>query len=716
MHRIATTPGGWNPDSEGVIFVEQTPAPIVLLTAADTDIQTLAASVTRLPSQFPRLRVVNLLQLQQQLSIDHYADTVLSQAKVIILRLLGGRSYWSYGLEVVKEIVAETGANLFVLPGDDRPDPDLVSHSTVSLSSVNRLWRYFCEGGRENFVNALQFVSDICLESSYNPHAPQSVPRVGFYAWNLEFSKINGAEEGCFNLAQRRRGAEEEVREVCKVGLVFYRAHYLAGNTAPIDALCEAVAGRNLEPIAVFVSSLRERDVQVELLSYFQPQDGRSIEVLLNTTSFSLGRIGNEEQPELWKQLNVPVLQVIFSSSTAQQWESSFQGLTPRDVAMNVALPEVDGRIITRAVSFKSVQTWNADLETDVVVYEPVSDRLDFVADLAANWVRLKQTPVGERKIALILANYPNRDGRIANGVGLDTPASCIEILKALQQAGYFIKDIPPNGDELITRLTAGVTNDPEGKELRPVNQYLSAEEYQKYFASLPEKVQQEISDRWGDWRLGIGDWGLGIRKVENKESKITFPIGGIQLGNIFIGIQPSRGYDLDPSLNYHAPDLEPTHHYLAYYYWLRKQFRALAIIHLGKHGNLEWLPGKSIALANTCYPEIALNTIPNLYPFIVNDPGEGSQAKRRSHAVILDHLTPPMTRAELYGDLQKLETLIDEYYEAQNLDPSRLKPISDRITQLLEQTKLNKDLNIEQIDHKSISNSLPLLTATYVN
>ncbi|NES81921.1 MAG: cobaltochelatase subunit CobN [Moorea sp. SIO2B7] len=718
MHRIAATPGGWNPDSEGVIFVEQTPAPIILLTAADTDIQTLAASVSCLPSKFPRLRVVNLLQLQQQLSIDHYADTVLSQAKVIILRLLGGRSYWSYGLEVVKEIVAETGANLFVLPGDDRPDPDLVSHSTVSLSAVNRLWRYFCEGGRENFVNALQFVSDICLESSYDPLDPQSVPRVGFYGWDGEFSQVNGAEEDCFNLAQRRRGAERDGREIGKVGLVFYRAHYLAGNTAPIDALCQAVARRKLEPVPVFVSSLRERDVQVELLSYFKYQDGGCIQVLLNTTSFSLGKIGNEEQPELWKQLNVPVLQVIFSSSTAQQWESSFQGLTPRDVAMNVALPEVDGRIITRAVSFKSVQTWNADLETDVVVYESVSDRVDFVADLAANWVRLKQTPVAERKIAIILANYPNRDGRIANGVGLDTPASCIEILKALQEAGYLLEDIPVNGDELITRLTSGVTNDPEGQELRPVNQYLSGEEYQQYFATLPEKVQQEISDRWGDWGIGIGEFpprgdtggvGLGIRKFENKESEVIFPIGGIQLGNIFIGIQPSRGYDLDPSLNYHAPDLEPTHHYLAYYYWLKKQFGALAIIHLGKHGNLEWLPGKSIALANTCYPEIALNTIPNLYPFIVNDPGEGSQAKRRSHAVILDHLTPPMTRAELYGDLQKLETLIDEYYEAQSLDPSRLKTISDRITQLLEQTKLNKDLNIEQIDHKSIPQFLTL-------
>lgn len=707
MHRIAATPGGWNFDSEGVIFVEQTPAPIVLLTAADTDIQSIAASISHLPNQFPAIRVANLLQLQQQLSIDSYAETVLSQAKVIILRLLGGKSYWSYGLEVVKETVEETNANLFILPGDDLLDPDLISHSTVSLKIAHRLWQYLTEGGIENWVNAFKFIADVCLEQSYNPPLPLSVPRIGIYRWSSENVGAHCVRPGIVGRERRRRdGDNNSIAEfrIPKVGILFYRAHYLAGNLLPIDAICQALIKRNLKPIPIFVSSLRDPDVEAELLSYFQSLETEAIELLLNTTSFSLAKIGSEDQPKLWQKLDVPVLQVIFSSSPQEQWENSFQGLTPRDVAMNVALPEVDGRIITRAVSFKSIKTWNPDLESDVVVYQPKCDRINFVADLAANWIRLRQTPIQERKIALILANYPNRDGRIANGVGLDTPASCIKILKALQDAGYLVKDIPDNGDELITRLTTGVTNDPEANELRQVNQELSLEIYQQYFASLPEKVQKKIEDRWGV--QGNGDAGSG-RDRENIIS--SFPIPGIQLGNIFVGIQPSRGYDRDPSLNYHAPDLEPTHNYLAYYYWLRQQFNALAIVHIGKHGNLEWLPGKSIALSSTCYPEIALDAIPNLYPFIVNDPGEGSQAKRRSHAVIIDHLTPPMTRAELYGDLEKLETLIDEYYEAQNLDPSRLKIISDRITQLITQSNLNQDLGINQLDINSISQFLTL-------
>ncbi|MFN6480231.1 cobaltochelatase subunit CobN [Nostoc sp. DedQUE07] len=783
MHRISSTSGGWN-QSEGITFLEQTPAPFVLITAADTDIQTLAAAVTKLPASFPALRVANLLQLQQQLSIDTYGEQVLELAQVIILRLLGGRSYWGYGLEVVQEIVQRNGRTLIVMPGDDAFDPDLISQSTVPLGIVNQVWQYFSEGGVENFVNALQFISDSCLLTAYNPAPPQPIPRVGLYEWGVGMG--HGASlrlrSGQVGIGQGGRGAgeaeeqgsrgelelrsstfepdestsdtrsstfepDESTLSPCplvslspclqspmpKVGILFYRAHYLAGNTKVIDALCEALVQKNLQPVPVFVSSLREPDVQVELSEFFQPKEAESIAVLLNTTSFSLARLESETpQTELWQKLDVPVLQVILSGGSIEQWESQFQGLSPRDIGMNVALPEVDGRIISRAVSFKALQTRNPHLETDVVIYQPVSDRIEFVANLAANWARLRSKPPQERRIALILANYPNRNGRLANGVGLDTPASCVEILQALRQAGYEVENPPAQGDELIQRLTDGVTNDPEGRELLPVHQSVSWEEYQEYFASLPPAVQQGISERWG---IGHGAWGIGHegmgaeeqgeqwekRRIINLQSPIPnpqypipntqspIPIPGIQLGNIFVGIQPARGYDNDPSLNYHAPDLEPTHAYLAFYYWVRETFGADAVVHVGKHGNLEWLPGKSVALSSNCYPEVAFGALPHLYPFIVNDPGEGSQAKRRAQAVIIDHLTPPMTRAELYGSLQQLENLIDEYYEADSLDPSRLPVIRDRIRELVVKENLHLDLGIQNETEIFNSESLVL-------
>ncbi len=626
MHRTAASKTEFNLQLEELIFLEQTTAKFVFLTSADTDIQTIAAAVSKLPTTFDEIRVANLLNLQHQISIDSYAEQILEYAQVIILRLLGGVSYWAYGLEVVQEIVERKGIDLIVIPGDDALDLNLISHSTLPLAKVNQISRYFSQGGVDNFVNAFKFIADNCLSTSYNPLPPQEVPFFGLYDYLGKGDGKEGVENSTLS------------PHLPKVAILFYRAHYLAGNTLVIDALCEALAKRNINPVPVFVSSLREIDVQNELTEFLQNLNGESVSFILNTTSFSLARLETERPSvELWENLDVPVLQVILSSSSIEQWESSSQGLSPRDIAMNVALPEVDGRIISRAVSFKTVENTNSALQTDVVIYKPVASRIEFVADLAANWVKLRYKSPQKRRVALILANYPTRDGRLANGVGLDTPQSCIEILQALQNAGYQVENLPQNGNELIELLTAGVTNDPEGRDLRKIRQSLSPEDYQEYFASLPELVREGISQRWGDGeQLPITNYQL--------------PIPGIQLGNVFIGIQPSRGYDIDPSLNYHAPDLEPTHAYLAFYHWIRKSFAADAVVHVGKHGNLEWLPGKSIALSENCYPEVAFGTLPHLYPFIVNDPGEGSQAKRRAQAVIIDHLTPPLTRAELYG------------------------------------------------------------------
>lgn len=695
MHRLAATPGGWTPDTEGVIFVEQTPAPLVFLTAADTEIQSLTRA--SFPADFPALRVANLLQLQQQLAIDTYADDVLRHAQIIVVRLLGGRAYWPYGLEVVRDVAAETGAALIVLPGDDHPAPDLISHSTVPLTVANQLWRYLNEGGVENMAHGLMMVCDRILHTTYHPPDPQPIPKVGIYP---------------------SLSPHPPTPSSATVGLIFYRAHYLAGNTAPIDALCTALTERTLHPVPVFVSSLQDPEVQEDLVTLLKPEGGEGIDVLLNTTSFSVAKLdGATPNLDLWETLDVPVLQVILSGGTKAAWESQSLGLSPRDIAMNVALPEVDGRIITRAVSFKSINQRSETLETDVVTYEPVRDRITFVADLAAQWAKLRRTPVGDRRIALILANYPNRDGRLANGVGLDTPQSAIEVLHALKATGYTLGDIPTNGDDLIRQLTAGVTNDPEGRDFREVYQSLSYPDYCKHFEQLPEAVRTGMTSRWGSG--GVGEWGSREDEEDNTQHPITpslrhpitppapFPIPGLQLGNIFIGIQPSRGYDLDPSLNYHSPDLEPTHDYFAFYTWLRHSFGAQAIVHLGKHGNLEWLPGKGVGLSQDCYPEAMFGPLPHLYPFIVNDPGEGSQAKRRAQAVILDHLTPPLTRAELYGPLEKLEGLVDEYYEAQSLDPSRLTLIGDRILTLLTETSL-----LTEISPTSPS-SLPLHSPT---
>jgi cobaltochelatase CobN len=654
MHRIAALPGGWDPSQSGVIFLEQDPAPIVILSAADTDLTALSAALRLLPGDFPAVRAANLLQLQQPLSLDDYAERVLRRAQVVLLRLLGGRAYWSYGLEVAKQVAAEEGSTLIVIPGDDRPDWDLVSHSTVPLAVADRVWRYWLEGGAENVAACLLLLAGEFLGGQYSAPDPQGLPRLGIYQPPV---------------------ASPTDPQAPKVGILLYRAHVLAGNTEPVDQLAKALVERGLQPLCLYTYSLQDPDLPQAIRDHF----GGQIDLLLNTTSFSLARL-DSHQPDvrLWQELDVPVLQVILSSGSRQSWENSTRGLGARDLAMNVALPEVDGRIISRAVSFKAVQQRDPRLQTEVVAYAAVPDRVEFVADLAANWVKLRRTPANQRRLALILANYPSRDGRLANGVGLDTPASCVEILKVLAESSYRVGPLPQTGDELIRWLTQGQTYDPLGS-LRPARQWLSAALYRDWFAHLPEPIQANLIQQWGD------------------PPSRDIPVVGLQLGQVFVGIQPPRGYDRDPSLNYHAPDLVPPHEYLAFYLWLRQVFAVQAVVHVGKHGNLEWLPGKGSALSATCYPEMALGPLPHFYPFIVNDPGEGSQAKRRAQAVIIDHLTPPLTRAELYGPLADLERLMDEYVQAQQMDPGRCPLIRAQIQELVRAEHLDQQFNLEK-------------------
>jgi cobaltochelatase CobN len=352
---------------------------------------------------------------------------------------------------------------------------------------------------------------------------------------------------------------------------------------------------------------------------------------------------------------------------------------------MNVALPEIDGRILARAVSFKAPLGRDPDTEVELVEYRPVADRVAFVAELAQRWSGLRQKPPAERRVALILANYPNRDGRIGNGVGLDTPASAVAIATTLAAAGYWTGDMPSDPQTLIERLLAGPTNADPGAGYEEA---LSFADYSAFFASLPAAVQQAVGVRWG----------AAERDPFFREGRLDcgrFAIPGFRAGNLAVLIQPARGYNIDPKSTYHDPALPPPHSYLAAYAWLAMEFRADAIVHLGKHGTLEWLPGKALALSAECFPEAALGPMPHLYPFIVNDPGEGTQAKRRTQAVIVDHLTPPLTRAGSYGRLAELERLIDEYYEAMQGDPRRAAVLAAAIVEQARAAGLDGDCGI---------------------
>ncbi|OJF91924.1 cobaltochelatase subunit CobN [Pararhizobium antarcticum] len=659
-------------DGEEAIDLGQSPGDILFLSAADTELSSIAGA-QRVRKASSSLRVASLLTLKHPMSVDTYVERTARHAKLIIVRPLGGASYFHYVLEALYAAAVTHGFKIAVLPGCDKPDPGLEPFSTVGTEDRAAMWAYFNEGGADNMARLLDY-GDALIGGAERPQPASPLLKAGIW-W--PGTGVIGVE------AWRKLSASNTAAQPQPVvAISFYRALVQSGETKPVEALIAALSAEGMAVLPVFVSSLKDSVSVGTLEAIFSEA---SPDVVMNATGFAVSAPGADRKPTVLEFTDAPVLQVIFSGSSRKAWEGSAQGLMARDLAMNVALPEVDGRILSRAVSFKAAAIYDPDVEANIVGHEPLADRVLFAARLAANWARLRRTEPEHRRVAIILANYPNRDGRLGNGVGLDTPAGTIEVLRAMRAAGYPVDAIPADGDALITHLMAGPTND--ARQDREIRETLSLSQYKTFFASLPLQIQDAVAARWGapetDPFFRDGSFALPLARF----------------GETLVGIQPARGYNIDPKETYHSPDLVPPHGYLAFYAFLRIAYGAHAVIHMGKHGNLEWLPGKALALSENCYPEAIFGPMPHLYPFIVNDPGEGTQAKRRTAAVIIDHLTPPLTRAESYGPLKDLEALVDEYYDAAGSDPRRLRLLSKQILDLVRDIGLDQDAGIAGTD-----------------
>ncbi|HDS1735332.1 cobaltochelatase subunit CobN [Pseudomonas sp. BP8] len=672
MHLLRTQPGGFVPN-DSIADLGQTPAELVILCSGDSHLALLADTAEQLPDDYPSLRLANPMQVQNHASVDLYVDQVLRHAKVVLLSLHGGVGYWRYGVEQLVEL-ASRGVQLILVPGDDRPDPELSGLGTLPAEQSERLWHYLRQGGKANALNLFNCLASLCLDRDYPWQEPQPLARTLVY----HPSKADASLQDWFS-------QWDPAHPVAPI--LFYRSHLQAANTGFIDVFCQRLQAAGINPLPIAVASLKEPGCLDQVEAWMDEVDA---EVVINTTGFAMS---SPDRPNLRPlRRDIPVLQAICAQDNQQGWQASEQGLGARDLAMHIVLPELDGRIITRPISFKDLAWRSERSQADVVCYRAHPERMDFVAELARRWVELARLPNGQKRVALVLANYPTRDGRIGNGVGLDTPGAALNILQALRSEGYPVGDLPESGTALIQQLLGGVTNDLDHLDQRPCAQSLSLADYQHAFARLPEANQQAVLQRWGSPEEDPMFRGGRLM------------VAGLRFGLTFVGIQPARGYQVDHSAVYHDPDLVPPHGYLAFHFWLRNAYAADALIHVGKHGNLEWLPGKGVGLSAECWPDALLGPLPNIYPFIVNDPGEGAQAKRRTQAVIIDHLMPPLTRAETYGPLRDLEQLADEYYEAQLLDPRRARELQRDILVLLKANHIDRELQLEgQLDDAAV-------------
>ncbi len=665
MHLLAAAAGTIGDGGEA-IDIDQCPGDMVILSAADSDLTCLVRAQSQMSEGTPILRLANLMQLNHNLSVDLYCEKIISKARLVIIRIIGGVSYWSYGLEQVRSIAKEYNVQLIIIPGDDKPDPHLISYSTVAPDIVNKCWSYFLNGGIENASNLLKFSASL-IGYRLTWKEPSPLLKAGVYLPGKEYPSLADVQRNW-------------VGDHAVVLITFYRSLIMSGNLKPIDSLINRFLSLDINVLPIYVSSLKD-DFSAELIKSVIGKI--KISAIVNSTGFAVSKLGAETNMGPFENTDCPIFQIIFSGMDKESWENSANGLTSRDIAMNVALPEVDGRLITRAVSFKSSAEFDRLTQCSVITYDPVPDRLSQTVETVTNWVKLGSTPEKEKRVAIILSNYPNKDGRIGNGVGLDTPESAFRILEALKSHNYLVENMPQDSQELIFKLKDGPTNNIKKPRSSSFAPSISISAYRNFFCRLPEKSKKEITNRWGEPE--VDPFVVG--------EKFILPI--TKLGNVIVGVQPARGYNIAPKETYHDPALVPPHGYMAFYAWIRECFKCHGIIHLGKHGNLEWLPGKSVALSRDCYPELALGATPNIYPFIVNDPGEGAQAKRRTAATIIDHLVPPLTRAESYGPMIELEQLIDEYYQASQIDPPRMQVLGTQILELADQHNVFQDCGV---------------------
>ncbi len=630
------------------------PAPtVLLLSTSDTDLITARSSGAGYRWANPSRLVPGEL------------DGLLDGADVVVIRMLGGYRAWQGGIDTV----SATGLPTVVVSGEQAPDAELMRHSTVPQGAVLQAHGYLAQGGVENLRQLHAFLSDTLLMTGVGFAPPATMPTWG--------------------LLQR----DVPTTDGPTIAVLYYRAQQLAGNTAYIEALCDAIEAQGGRPLPVYCASLR--NAEPELLKLLQSADAL-ITTVLAAGAAAPAAVGAGGDDDSWNvahlaALDVPILQGLCLTSSRAQWSDGDDGMSPLDVATQVAVPEFDGRVITVPFSFKEIDS------EGLISYVADRERCARVAGIALGHARLRRTAVHDKRVAVVFSAYPTKHARIGNAVGLDTPASAVALLRAMREAGYDIGDVPGveahDGDALIHALIERGGQDPDwltegqlaGNPIR-----MSAGEYRAWFTTLPAELTDAVVEHWGP---PPGE--LFVDRTRDPDGDIV--IAAIQTGNIVLMVQPPRGFGENPVAIYHDPDLPPSHHYLAAYRWIDSGFGAHAVVHLGKHGNLEWLPGKTLGMSAACGTDAALGDLPLIYPFLVNDPGEGTQAKRRAHATLVDHLIPPMARAESYGDIARLEQLLDEHANVSALDPNKLPAVRQQIWTLMRAAKMDHDLGLEE-------------------
>ncbi|HKX33330.1 MAG TPA: cobaltochelatase subunit CobN, partial [Blastocatellia bacterium] len=670
---------------------------IVFISAAATERLMVATASKSLPAGFTPVRVFDSGKLQTDAELDRLTAELDGRARLFVVRVLGGKSYFERGFARLREFCRARQCHLIALPGDQNPDAELTAISNVPLTDAAAAFQYVLAGGADNYRGLLLYLSDVFLSTAYGFEAPATMPEAGLY------HPAASERPECARLDPAQFASRYWRPDRPAIGLLFYRAYWQSGDLMVVDGLVREIEARGYNALPVFCYSLRDeaaRSEEANIFTRYFVDGGRpAVDCIISLFSYAVAELLHEERTttacgrmaDQLTALGIPFVQAPTTSLTIDEWRRSEAGLPPWDAATKVVMPEFDGRLIGPVVGFRQAEAVEREAEWRSVA---LGDRVQACVDLAVRHSVLRRKPNSEKRLAIVLTNFANRHGRIGSAVGLDTPASVITLLQGLRERGYRVSGIPADGDALMDELIAGGGYDAEfltEEQMRLATARYTSDQYGDWFSRFPDENRAALREQWGP------PPGAFFRRGDE------LYVAGKRYGNIFVMIQPPRGFGENPLAVYHSGDLIPTHQYLGAYRWLREVFAADALVQCGKHGTLEWLPGKGLGLSGGCYPELAIGDLPVFYPFIINDPGEGAQAKRRMHACIIDHLIPPMARAETYDELARLQQLLGAYANAERIDPDKLPLIQQEIWNAVVAANLHRDLGLEERpDHEA--------------
>ncbi|WP_254523488.1 cobaltochelatase subunit CobN [Natrinema caseinilyticum] len=650
-------------------------ARIGIYTATENELGSIGRAAERLEGI--ELVVRSESDLADEAAVEEFVEELRDAAAAIFW--LHGAEDSMPGYDYARDALAEAGVPLIV---KSTGDAFAVEDTTVAPPHRDVVSDYLEKGGTINVENLCRFLVAEYEGRPVEYDEPVGLPTEGVYHPDypgIEYDDLLATFDP----------------EKPTVAIWFYESHWTHENTRYVDAQVRALEAQGANALPIFCNPATDTDEQEDaewvtdnwLLT---DTDYPIVDAVLSSFMFSLsmderGRSASDEgssaEEVFLDRLGVPVLQTVTTMRSRSRYESSDTGVMGFELALSVALPEFDGNVVTHPISGKERTDDEAGIGSAPKHHFPIEDRIDHATRLAVNWARLRHTPNEDKRVAVVLHNYPPSDDGIGTAFGLDSPESTVNLLSELEERGYDLGDeVPESGQSLVGRLTAQLTLEDRWVAPEDVRELsvdvVSPDAYRRWFDAADERFQENVVEEWGD------------------PPDRPFAIPGVEFGNVLVTVQPPRGFGMDPSKVYHDSDLQPLHDYYAFYGWLRNSFESDAIVHLGTHGSLEWLPGKTVGLNGESAPDQLIDDVPNVYPYIVNNPGEGTQAKRRSYAAIVDYLTPVMRSAGTYDELSELEELANQYREA-GMEDARTDD-GDHLETLIRETVEELDLAVE--------------------